>query len=254
MKKTVIVLLAVFCMASVAQAELMDYVLQVNSTQTGGATYIDSTHASVTGIGNVVQASLYAYFPSYNPNLGTTGISVGAVSLKSDNGHILGDLSNALTSVFTTTGLQNQGTVKDLDADTDMDVGSTSMASKAYNSDWIYFTSGLSDATADSRGYVKISDVNFTVKSLGDSLATAIQVYPFATTSTLAANNVHTFDLNGTAEAFGKGVSGATFSPSVLTPNILTSGITVSVLVPEPSTLILLGMGLLSLLAIRRRK
>jgi hypothetical protein len=170
------------------------------------------------------------------------------------NGHIIGDLANTDAAAFSQTGFYN-GTVQDLNGDGGKDVGSTNVTKSAYATDWVYATTGTGGpyTLIDANGLVKLASVTFSVKSLGDGASTVINIYPWGTTSTTASQNATQFEVAGTAYNIGSGITGATFSTTMLSGKGLnTVGLTVQP-VPEPSLLILLGMGLLSLLAIRRK-
>jgi hypothetical protein len=264
----VIAFLGLLVCANYATADLLTYDVLVSDVQADPDVHKTNDHlVKVQNVGDVVSLDLIAWFPNaVLTNPAGYGLKVGNLSVIS-NGGSKGNLSPAVLSAsFTGTG-KSAGQQADLDTDTDLDIGSNSTVAGA-NAAFVVLSSTNGSPPDFVPGVVMSKDVTgdvapeevvgillgtmeYTVTDLAGALDPIIARERGCFSGSASAKNVHNFKYNGAGTLRG--------SITVNDPwgDVLDvghgAGVTIGV-VPEPSTLILLGMGCLALLAIRRRK
>jgi hypothetical protein len=234
-------------------AFLLTYKLVVDPEQTGGTTYVDATHAFVSQPGDIVKMNIYGVITNADgtpAESATSGILVACMSfLKSTNG-MAGNLSAGLTVTNFGGIASNAGTVVDLNADGSMDVGMNSLAA----ADMGAFAAVSRDAPNPIFGNnLLLGTLTFTAADVAGD--TTIYSRPRAATSgTMAArNSLNQWRLNGTRMVAGAATGTDPENLVWTNPVISGSSVTIS-LVPEPTTLALLGMGIIGLLAFAGRR
>jgi hypothetical protein len=235
-------------LAASAQAGLT-YQLEIDPTSPG---YMDATNAQVLAAGDLVKINVYGVVTTTDGTLGdaaTSGVKVANIEfLKSVTG-LKGNLSAALAQSFKGTA-SNPGVIADLNGDGSMDIGTSSLAAATVGSFAAVSTAGTDPIFGNK---LLLGTLTFTASELGEN--TTIYSLPRgATTGTTAAKNaLNQWRLNGTAASAGA-ATGADFEHLTWT-NPVVSGSSVTIHgVPEPSTIVLLGLGALALVFVRRRK
>jgi hypothetical protein len=198
----------------------------------------DGKQATIDHVGQVVNLELYATFDGTNP--ATTGVMTASeryTSIESDPTQLMGDISNVVRS-FGSLGA-NGLAITTYDANPDAEWGgaypTTSNTGYMNVADTVYHT-GLS---------VKLADLQWTsTVANGTTGATVnLQAVAFINSTTLKVS--WKFEVDGVS------------ANNNLNATYLSSGAPVVlniVGIPEPSTLVLLCMGCVALLAFRRRK
>jgi hypothetical protein len=223
--------LAVALLASVSNAALMTIAVEINPSTPG---YVDSTHA-VVAPGATVTLDVYAVFGGTNGNNADDGI-FGTVygALKSSAGGLLGNLAFTPASVVSASGFA-AGTVKDLDADTDLDVGGTNGQAAT---DWIILMSGANTlAPAGAEDRLRVGTATFTLTNTDAAGTDVGWVYR---NKTGLGNLINAIKVDGQAYT----LAGSDSRLAVATANIK---------VPEPATMAILALGGLGVL-LRRKK
>jgi hypothetical protein len=249
-----VVCLAMFAclIVSSAQAGIV-YTLQVSDVQTPGTTRVDATHATVERAGDVVNFDVWgvittgdAAAPLANP--ATSGVLVCNLSFLKTGG-MAGNLAATLSSQLAGTASSN-GIQADLNGDGSMDVGSNLLTNAATG----FFTGTSTGGTNPIFGnQILLGTLSFTAGDLAAGPTTINARARGSTGAAAGANSLQQFRLDGTNVLAGKGTG--TPDAFVFTNPVIFSGAAVTVSpVPEPSTIILLGMGALALVFIRRRK
>jgi hypothetical protein len=223
--------LAVALLASVSNAALMTIAVEIHPGSPG---YVDATHA-VVAPGATVTLDLYAVFGGQDAvmdNDGVFGTVYGA--LRSSAGGLLGNLAFTPAAVVSASGFA-AGTVKDLDADTDLDVGSTNAASAT---DWIILMSGANTlAPAGAGDRLLVGTATFTLTNTDAAGTDVGWVYR---NKTGLGNLINAIKVDGQAYT----LAGSDARLAVSTANIM---------VPEPATMAILALGGLGVL-LRRKK
>jgi hypothetical protein len=182
--------------------------------------------------------NVYAYFAGTNGSYTDDGIATFQGSIKSSNGGLQGDLSFSLREPNFTqgTGIQ-QGTVQNLDSDTDLDIGSNTFTAQA---GCIYGGTGnvAMHTESDSNRILLGSGYSHTT---GTTEGDTVVAWSFRPKTDGPA--VQQFRLDGTNNLYWGTETSLGTDPGV---NVI--------FVPEPMTLALLAAGGTALLAFRRRR
>ena len=240
---------AVLGLAASSQAALLTYDVRVATTgNSAGVVRLGPKAATVSGVGDVVTLELFGILDDGNLDGVTTndGISAAGGSFRSGVGGMLGNMGNGdVEDVFRGTGFSN-GTPQNLDADTDVDLGSTASDPAQINAGNAFFSARTTNGSSPVQGTsLLLGTATFTVTSL-DLAGTTINFFPAVlSTGVPAQRNSHIFTIDGTA--FTRTGAGATAADVGSGPNVVISAI------PEPATLGLATVAGLGLLARRRR-
>ena len=221
------VVLACGLMVSPASAAVE---LQVNVQLAGGG-----NSAIVDHVGQVVNFEVYAQLNGTG-GAALDGLSYLSGALMSGKSGLLGDTAFTITNAGLLGGANaQQGTVQDLDGDTDLDVGGTSGNS---STGWIKAQVSLNPVMVDGSERILIGTGTFTVKNLDPGGTNLNWAYQVRTSGTKQTDNYRMggtdFSVIGNDSRLGVG-----------------DGLSIAA-VPEPATIAFLAIGALGL--IRRKR
>lgn len=226
-KRLSTVLLSGAAVAGLGAAANASFVVDLRATGvTGGGTVVDEKHVQNVVVGSVVTFSIYGQATGNDGSTANDGVLSFAGSLLSNGGTVLGNLSAARDATFLGTGGSN-GLAQDLDADGDLDVGSNTPSASAN-----FFSPRATGAPTPVFGpQVLVGTATFTVSAAGLT-ETSVNFRPRVAST-----------------------AGSWFEDgSQITSSAFTAGAPVSVAagIPEPTSLALVGLAGLGMLARRR--
>lgn len=204
------------------------------------------TTAYVTSTGTVVSIDLFAVVTgtaSGPSDVEGFQNGFGAIS-SSTGGNITGNLSASLLAPFKASG-STAGVSQDFDADGDMDLGSKF---NTYNTDFLFARAGsmMTSGTPVTNGVeFKLATISFAVTSITSQadfspITISFRVPSFTQPLEIAA----LWTVDGVAQN-SNGMGGGT-APTV--------GTSVTIAVPEPSSILLLSVAALAVIGPRRRR
>jgi len=186
-------------------------------------------------VGQTVNFSVYGVLPSGSATTTITGVAMNFQSVEDASGGLQGNISNVLRNVaFSAVG--SNGTERQYDPNPDMEWGGPVPATSVTGS---FYPASISAVKVNADGSLLLGSFTWTATQIGPGTS-AISAFPYMNATTQ----------NG---IFKYAVDGVTLSNAAAN-NITSGGPVPLVGVPEPSTIILLGMGALALVFIRRRK
>jgi hypothetical protein len=238
-KKFVFVVLALFAVASVSYGDLV-----INVRVTGGGNEVLVDH-----VGQVVNFDVYATFTGTPtaPGLAAIALAARTISSPSIPGTLLGDITGLTqTSILGTVGRAHAG----YDGLTHQDWGGDNPGTTGQG--FIIWLNPV-EVSTDANGEVMLGTMKWTATQVISGSIAWLYVTPYISSIT-GRPGFYNYTENGRtnqytqANVFGNVEGGG---PSVIQP----IGATICLNpIPEPSTQVLLGMGVLALLAFRHRK
>jgi len=223
----VLALTAMVCLISTAAFAGLIMSVQAVSVSGGGGSYVDSTHVKV-GVGSVVTIDVYGQL---------TG---------TDSTFLLADIWATIPETAVVTGVNGS-----------MSYTSGSGAGRIYRTNWLGAPPTLTPngigSNVDMNDYDNYAFGEGSVGlPLGEACSTPIVMGEFKYTVAAIGGTYATINIVPDTAGWCDWYNGNTLIVS--TEYNTVSGGPVYIGTPEPSTLILLGMGALALLVIRRRK
>lgn len=198
----------------------------------------DPQNVVIDHVGQQVTIDVWGILSSGTTGNGITQAAMQFHSVEDPTGGMWGDISGATHPAFI---LGSNGVQTNYDGNPDLEWGGPVGGSSNSNN---FFCSGTSSVAADATGKVKMGSFVWTATKVtpGSISTSVLSAVPWISSSTQKGVYKYLQD-------------GVTYSNITTDPGSFGTGATVTLTtVPEPATLVLLGMGALALVFVRRRK